>query len=170
MRNSLQMRVHTLREAIEQGTRHRAWLEIEAHRQQAILKASLYLFEYQLEDNSVIHKVGRTSREPEQRLKETVLDLEKATGKTVVKSTVLRKVANSGHVEKYVFHRYNNRLANIGSHTEYLVLDDKSLKRLKAEFTKLTNNLEPFKRNDLLLLDDGSMKKNASQRLSVASR
>ncbi|HDY8067707.1 TPA: GIY-YIG nuclease family protein, partial [Vibrio vulnificus] len=65
MRNALQMRVHTLREAIEQGTRHRAWLEIEAHRQQAILKASLYLFEYQLEDNSVIHKVGRTSREPE---------------------------------------------------------------------------------------------------------
>ncbi|MEJ3625898.1 hypothetical protein WM008_20790 [Vibrio vulnificus] len=133
-----------MREAIEQGTQHRAWLEIEAHRQQAILKASLYLFEYQLEDNSIIHKVGRKSRELEERLKETVLDLEKATDKTVIKSTVLRNIANCCHVEKYVFHRYNNQLANIGPHTEYLALDDKSLKRLKAKFTKLANNLEPF--------------------------
>ncbi|MDF4820319.1 GIY-YIG nuclease family protein [Vibrio parahaemolyticus] len=152
MRNTLQMRVHTLREAIEQGTRHRAWLEIEAHRQQSILKASLYLFEYELEDSCVIHKVGRTSREPEQRLKETILDLEKATGKGVVKSTILRKVANCGHIEKYVFHRYNNQLANIGSHTEYLVLDDKSLKRLKAEFTKLANNLEPFNKAERFIV------------------
>ncbi|BCL74213.1 TPA: GIY-YIG nuclease family protein [Vibrio vulnificus] len=152
MRITLQARISSLREAIEQGTQHRAWLEIEAHRQQAILKASLYLFEYQLEDNSVIHKVGRTSREPKQRLKETVIDLEKATGKSVVKSTVLRKVLNSGHVEKYVFHRYNNQLANIGAHTEYLVLDDKSLKRLKAEFTKLTNNLEPFNKAERFIV------------------
>ncbi|BCL74205.1 conserved hypothetical protein [Vibrio nigripulchritudo FTn2] len=152
MRNSLQMRVHTLREAIEQGIKHRAWLEIEAHRQQAILNATLYLFEYQLEDRTVIHKVGRTSRAPEQRLKETVHDIERATGKKVVKSTVLRKVSNSGHVEKYVFHRYNNQLANIGTHTEYLVLDDKSLKRLKAEFTKLTNNLEPFNKNERFIV------------------
>lgn len=152
MRNTLQLRVLALREAIEQGTLHRAWLEIEAHRQQAILKASLYMFEYQLEDNSVIHKVGRTSREPEQRLKETILDLEKATGKAVVKSTVLRKVANCGHVEKYVFHRYNNQLANIGLHTEYLILDAKSLKRLKAEFTTLTNTPEPFNKAERFIV------------------
>ncbi|MGL1133302.1 GIY-YIG nuclease family protein [Vibrio parahaemolyticus] len=152
MRNTLQMRVHSLREAIEQGTKHRAWLEIEAHRQQAILKASLYLFEYQLEDNSVIHKVGRTARELEQRLKETILDLEKSTGKAVVKSSVLRKVTNSGHVEKYIFHRYNNQLANIGSHTEYLVLDDKSLKRLKSEFTKLANNIAPFNKEERFIV------------------
>ncbi|WP_330942597.1 helix-turn-helix domain-containing protein [Photobacterium damselae] len=104
----------------------------------------MYLFEYQLENNSVIHKVGRTSRSTEQRLKEMTFDLEKATGKTVVKSAVLREVANSGHVEKYVFHRYSNQLANIGLHTEYLVLDGKSLKRLKVEFTTLSNNLESF--------------------------
>ncbi|MHA7590271.1 hypothetical protein ACX15B_28275 (plasmid) [Vibrio harveyi] len=53
----------------------------------------------------MIHKVGRTSRAPEQRLKETILDLEKVIGENVVKSTVLRKVANCGHVENYVFHR-----------------------------------------------------------------
>ncbi len=152
MRNNLQMRIHILREEIEQGTKHRAWLEIEAHRQQAILKASLYLFEYQLADNAVIHKVGRTSRAPDQRLKETALDLEKATGKTVIKSTILRKVANCGHVEKYVFHRYYNQLANIGSHTEYLVLDAKSLKRLKAEFTMLTNNSEPFNKAERFIV------------------
>lgn len=86
---------------------------IETIRQQAILKASLYLFEYQLEDNNIIHKVGRTTRELEQRLNETSLDLEKATGKAVIKSAVLRKVKDCGHVEKYVFHRYNNQLANI---------------------------------------------------------
>ncbi|HAV1520175.1 TPA: GIY-YIG nuclease family protein [Vibrio parahaemolyticus] len=152
MRNTLQMRVHTLRQAIEQGTKHRAWLEIEAHRQQAILTASLYLFEYQLTDNTVIHKVGRTSRAPEQRLKETALDLEKATGKALIKSTILRKVENCGHVEKYVFHRYSNQLANIGSHTEYLVLDAKSLKRLKAEFTKLTNNPAPFNKAERFIV------------------
>lgn len=152
MRNKLKMRIKTLSEAIEQGTHHRAWFEIEAHRQQSILTASLYLFEYQLEDSSVIHKVGRTSREPEQRLKETVLDLEKATGKAVVKSTVLRKVANCGHVEKYVFHRYKNQLANIGSHSEYLVFDSKSLKRLKAEFTKLTNNHEHFNKAERFIV------------------
>lgn len=152
MRNTLQIRVHTLREAIEQGTKHRAWLEIEAHRQQSILTSSFYLFEYQLADNTVIHKVGRTSRAPEQRLKETVLDLEKAAGKAVVKSTVLRKTANCGHVEKYVFHRYNNLLANIGSHTEYLELDAKSLKQLKAEFTKLSNNLSPFNKAERFIV------------------
>ncbi|WP_039991803.1 GIY-YIG nuclease family protein, partial [Vibrio azureus] len=67
---------------------------------------SLYLFEYQLGDGSIIHKVGRTSRQPEQRLKETVQDLEKATDQSVVKSKILRVVANCGHVEQYVFHRY----------------------------------------------------------------
>lgn len=134
------------------STKHRAWLEIEAHRQQAILKASLYLFEYQLADNAVIHKVGRTSRAPDQRLKETALDLEKATGKAVIKSTILRKVANCGHVEKYIFHRYYNQLANIGSHTEYLVLDAKSLKRLKAEFTTLTNNSDPFNKAERFIV------------------
>lgn len=68
------------------------------HRQQAILKASLYLFKYQLED-----KIERTSREPEQRLKEVGLDLEQATGKAVIKSTILCKVANYGHVENVRF-------------------------------------------------------------------
>lgn len=152
MRETLQLRIQTLRDAIEQGTKHRAWLQIEAHRQQSILKTSLYLFEYQLDDKSIIYKVGRTSREAEQRLKETVLDLEKATGKEVVKSTVLRKVANSGHIEKYLFHRYNNQLAYIGSHTEYLVLDGKSLKRLKSEFTKLANNLDPFNKAERFIV------------------
>ncbi len=152
MRNTLQIRIQTLRDAIKQGDQHQAWLEIEAQRQESILKASLYLFEYQLEDNSVIHKVGRTSRSTEQRLKETIFDLEKAAGRTVVKSAVLREVVNSGHVEKYVFHRYSNQLANIGSHTEYLVLDSKSLKRLKAEFTKLSNNLESFNKDERFIV------------------
>jgi len=152
MRNILQMRVSTLRRTIEKVMQHRAWLEIEAHRQEAVLNASLYLFEYQLEDKSVIHKVGRTSRETEERLKETVLDLEKATGRAVKKSTILRKVENCGHVERYVFHRYNNQLAKIGSHKEYMVLDANSLKRLKAEFTKLTNNLEPFNKAERFIV------------------
>lgn len=152
MRNTLQIRVNSLREAIEQGTKHQAWLEMESHRQQSILNASLYLFEYHLQDHSIIHKVGRTSRDPEQRLKETTIELEKATGKDVIKSTILRKVANSGHVEKYVFHRYSSYLANIGTHREYLVLDNQSLKRLKTEFTKLTNNLEPFSKEERFIV------------------
>ncbi|HIF9266885.1 TPA: hypothetical protein ACX6Q4_002549 [Photobacterium damselae] len=110
------------------------------------------MFEYQLENNSVIHKLGRTSRSTEQRLKETTFDLEKATGKTVVKSAVLREVASSGHVEKYVFHRYSNQLANIGLHTEYLVIDGKSLKRLKVEFTTLSNNLESFNKDERFIV------------------
>ncbi|OCH36797.1 GIY-YIG nuclease family protein [Aliivibrio fischeri] len=152
MRDTLQTRVQVLREAIKQGTKHQAWLEIEAHRQQSILKASLYLFEYRLDDKSIIHKVGRTSREPEQRLKETVLDLEKATQKRVVKSKILRVVTNSGHVEKYVFHRYNYQLSNIGTYTEYLSLDDKALRKLKAEFTQLINKLEPFNKDERFIV------------------
>lgn len=152
MRNTFQARIRTLREAVKQKVQHHAWLEIEAHRQQSILKASLYLFEYQLEDNNIIHKVGRTTRDLEQRLKETSLDLEKATGKAAIKSAVLRKVENCGHVERYVFHRYNNQLANIGSHKEYLILDSKSLKRLKAEFTKLANNIEPFNKAERFIV------------------
>lgn len=152
MRTSLQARIQILREATEQGRKHRAWLDIEAHRQESILKASLYLFEYQLNDKSIIHKVGRTLREPAQRLKETVLDLERATSQRVLKSKVLRVVANSGHVERYVFHRYHKQLANIGSHTEYLALDDKAVKRLKAEFTKLANNLESFNKDERFII------------------
>lgn len=152
MRTTLQGRILELRESIEQGAKHRAWLDIEAHRQQSILSASLYLFEYKLDDQSIIHKVGRTQRDPEQRLKETVQDLEKATRKTVIQSRILRTVAHSGHAEKYVFHRYSNQLANIGDHTEYLVLDKKTEKKLKAEFTKLTNNLEPFNKAERFIV------------------
>lgn len=144
MRNLLQTRIHELRVAIEQERKHRSWLSIEAHRQQQILSATLYLFEYKLENNRVLHKVGRTSRQPEIRLKETILDLEKATGKRVQKSTILREVANSGHVEQYVFHKYRHFLASIGTHNEYLELDGKSLKRLKTELTKLRNDPKPF--------------------------
>ncbi|MHC5780112.1 GIY-YIG nuclease family protein [Aliivibrio fischeri] len=152
MRSTLRDRIQVLRDGIEEGIRHRAWLEIEAYRQQSLLKASLYLFEYQLDDESIIHKVGRTQREPDQRLKETVLDLEKATNRSVVKSKILRVVANSGYVEKYVFYRYSKQLANIGNHTEYLILDERSSKRLKSEFTKLSNNLEPFNKNERFIV------------------
>ena len=148
MRDHLQQRIQDLRHAIEQGQQHRAWLEIESHRQQSILTASLYLFEYQLGDGSIIHKVGRTSRQPEQRLKETVQDLEKATDQSVVKSKILRVVANCGHVEQYVFHRYRNQVAKVGLHTEYLVLDKRALKKLKSEFTRLANSTEPFNKNE----------------------
>lgn len=152
MRSALRDRIQALRDGIEEGIKHRAWLDIEAYRQQSLLKASLYLFEYQLDDKSIIHKVGRTQREPAQRLKETVLDLEKATNQSVVKSKILRVVMNSGHVEKYVFYRYSKQLANIGNHTEYLILDKRSSKRLKTEFTKLANNPEPFNINERFIV------------------
>ncbi|CCO44185.1 conserved hypothetical protein [Vibrio nigripulchritudo SOn1] len=153
MRSAMQRRVHELKENIEQGKKHPAWLQIEAHRQQSILRASLYLFEFHCNDDSVFHKVGRTLRDPEQRLKETSKDLEKATNTKVVRHKILRLVTNSGHVEKYVFHRYKSYLANIGDHTEYLLLDTKTARALKAEFTKLTNNTVPFNKHERFIVN-----------------
>lgn len=144
MRGQLQARIRDLQLAVSTGTSHRAWFEIEAQRQQAILSAKLYLFEYRLDDGQTLYKVGRTRRDPADRLPETIADLEKATGFRVQSSAVVRIVECCGHVEKYVFHRYGQHLANIGQLTEYLVLDGPALKRLKSEFTRLANVLEPF--------------------------
>lgn len=144
MRQSLKDRISELQRAVAAGEKHKAWFEIEANRQQIILNSTLYLFEYQLEDGRLIHKVGRTTRELMVRLNETVSDLEQATGKAVSRKSVVRSVGYAGHNEKYVLHRYKNQQWKVGSLTEYLVLDAKATKRLKAEFTKLSNNSEPF--------------------------
>lgn len=152
MRETLKNRIAELQHDVDQGNKHRAWLEIEASRQQAILSASLYLFEFTLEDKIVVHKIGRTTRSAIDRLKETAADLAKATGKKVVKSEVLRFANNCGHVEKYALHRYSNFALVIGSHTEYLAIDAKKLKALKAEFTKLSNNFQPFEKAEKFIV------------------
>lgn len=144
MREKLQERIRLLKDQVTNGIQHRVKLQVEAHRQQAILSATLYFFEYELEDGSVYHKVGRTRRSPEQRLAETAFNLETATKKRVIKSKILRTANNSGHVEKYFFHRYHNYLADIKPHTEYLILDRNCSKKVKTEFTRMANNLTPF--------------------------
>lgn len=80
----------------------------------------------------------------------------------------MRQFRNCGHVEKYIFHRDYNQLANIGYHTEYLVLDAKSLKRLKVEFTTLTNNSEPFNKAERFIVT-GRWKYEA-KRLAASKR
>ncbi|MGR6841758.1 GIY-YIG nuclease family protein [Aliivibrio wodanis] len=148
MRNTLQQRIIELKEQISSNHIHTAWLDIEAHRQQSILNASLYLFEYHLEDGTIIHKVGRTQREPKDRLKETIFDLERALQKKIKSSKVLRVVAHAGYIEQYVFHRYQQQKLQIDSHREYLLLDNQSIKNIKSEFTKLINNIEPFNKDE----------------------
>jgi hypothetical protein len=149
MRKTLSSRAGKLIYETNQKLKHKAWFEIEAHRQQAILNATLYFMEFSLENGSRIHKVGRTQRDAALRLSETRYDLERATNQKVIDAKVLREVEQSGHIEKYVFHRYSAYKADdIGNHTEYLDLDDKTVRKLKAEFTKISNNIQPFTKEE----------------------
>lgn len=148
MRSSFIERIDLLKEETINGKKHKGWLYIEAHRQQAILKSTLYLFKYKLENGSEIYKIGRTTRDTDIRLQETVNDLEKASGKRVVKYSVLREVLNAGHVEKYALYKYKKHHVMMGKHTEYLSLDEKSLRKIKGEFTNLSNNNPLFNKKE----------------------
>ncbi|WP_347361801.1 GIY-YIG nuclease family protein [Vibrio vulnificus] len=152
MREQLRERIQSLQWDVEHDRAHQALFEIEASRQQAILNATLYLFEYQLADGRLIHKVGRTTRQPAERLSETVYDLERAIQQKVTKSKVLRQVPQCGHVEQYVFHRFSQFKAEVGDHTEYLRLDDKTARKLKADFTKLANGIKPLNKAERFIV------------------
>lgn len=156
MRKQLQSRINDFQSTENfssfQGSVRQVYYEIEASRQQNILNSTLYFFEYHLNNNSIIHKIGRSQRKLSDRLKETVIDLESETGCKVIKSKIIRSVANAGHVEKYCLYKYSTSRANFENLTEYLQLDANTLKQLKSEFTRLANSIEPFDKQEKFIV------------------
>ncbi|OEE37292.1 hypothetical protein A1QO_04090 [Vibrio genomosp. F10 str. ZF-129] len=144
MRGNLQSRITELKTRVGNGEVHEALFDIEANRQQVIMASTLYLFEFHLSDGSEVLKIGRTRRSPETRLVETVRDIERETQCKVTKTVVLRQISNCGYIEQYALHRYKEFKLEFGSHQEYLKLDKASLRKLKSDFTRLNNSLEPF--------------------------
>lgn len=172
MRNRLEQRVSQLREDVRNGRVHKGHLEIEGFRQQSILTSTLYLFEYQLSDKKLF-KVGRTNRDVSERLKETIRDVEKSLGCKVAKSSILRTVQHGGFIERYVFHRYQANNVMVGSHTEYFDFDNKALRNLKTELTKLANNFDPFNKNERFITTGRyayEEKRLAASKVGIASR
>ncbi len=143
MRNQLQSRVETLQHEVSDGLKHRAWYEIEFNRQQGLLNASLYLFEFNTSCGQQIFKIGRTSRDVLERLAETQGDVEQALSQSV-SAQVVRVVPMAGFVEKYALHRYASHRFDLASHTEYLQLTPAVLRKLKSDLTKLAKQSPPF--------------------------
>ncbi|WP_182039574.1 GIY-YIG nuclease family protein [Vibrio alginolyticus] len=141
MRSKLQDRVI---ESIDSSHDHSPWFRLEAQRQQSILSSTLYLNEYHIAGGLVYYKIGRTTRDVNVRLSETILDLQNATSKNVTKARVLRVVFNAGYIEKYLLHRYREFKAPLNELAEYLILEGNKSKQLKSEFTKLKSTATPY--------------------------
>lgn len=116
-------------------------LLVEACRQSSLYLATLYLFEFEMEDGLTILKVGRTTRELSERLKEVRADVEEALDGVVKTNRILASVPNAGYVEKYALYSYREFQFLIGSHTEFLKLPESSRNRLLWEFTRLDEHL-----------------------------
>lgn len=147
MRERLQARIQATISDIEGGIKHKAYLGIEATRQQSIMTATLYLFEYQLEDKRVLYKIGRTSRDIDVRLKETIVDVENCTKTKVVKAAAVRSIGQMGYVEHYLHYRYRQCMAILGNHQEYFEPNELA-RNIKSEFTKLAKQQIPFNKKE----------------------
>lgn len=132
----LDKRIIELKRAVKNGDKIFAQLEIETCRYYNLLNSTLYLFEYQLEDQSKVYKVGRTSRAPEVRLEETSAQLQAVINQKIVQSTVIKTVKNCGFVENYIFYRYQDFHLQIANFQEYLLFNK------KTDFTKLVQEFE----------------------------
>ncbi len=147
-RKKLKERITEYLEGVANNNYHQAWYDIEAHRQQNLLNSTLYFFEYQLDDDTKVWKVGKTSRNPKDRLLETTKEFEKSTGKKVVKADILRNIKNAGINEKYILYKYKKNKLPAGSLQEYLLLDKNTLKNLKFELTKLSKSIDKFDKDE----------------------
>lgn len=86
-----------------------------------VLTNTLYFLEI-LADGQILHKIGVTSREIEQRAKEVQRDLNSRFKVVAVK--VLGTWEYRGNVELYFKHRYRDFNYKIGTLTEYFKFDD----------------------------------------------
>ncbi len=150
MRNTLQTRYIELKDDVNYHRKHKTWLYIEASRQQILLTSTLYLFEFITEQGDRIFKVGRTERDLNIRLTETLQDVQNALQQSVT-GRILRYVPNAGYIEQFIFHKYQRFFFPLNQHKEYLALDNQAEKRLKTEFTKLANSAIPFNKNELFI-------------------
>lgn len=142
-RRILKERIEFKKQSVADGRLHQAHLDIEAWRQQQILTATLYLFQLELEDGSVIHKVGRTRRNFTERLSEVSSDM-KSHHKQAVKASAIKTIANAGYIEKYALWRNRKSKYEAGSHQEYLKLDTAGIRQLKSDLTRFENSKSPF--------------------------
>lgn len=147
MRQTLKDRMGEIKESVKNGFKDSAHLDIEAYRQQTILQATLYLIEIDDSDGNRFYKVGRTSRDPEVRLKEIIADISRVTH-LQISGKIVRAIENAGHVEQFSLYKYSNSKFEIGSFTEYLKLDDRSATKIKGEFTRLSKSIKPLNKEE----------------------
>ena len=167
MREKLQERIVELNASVDAGAQT-AWYQIEAYRQQSLMSATLYLFEYRLDDDSVLHKIGRTRRDVNARLAETIAAINRYHRCRVVSAEVVRSVPYCGYVEKYALHRYREYEFEIGNMTEYLQLDLNALRRVKSDMTKLANGVTPFSKAERFI--SSGRWRYESKRLAASKR
>ncbi|MGI2129604.1 GIY-YIG nuclease family protein [Shewanella oncorhynchi] len=146
-RNELKSRIKWKTRLVDNEDAHRAYLEIEAWRQQQLMMATTYLFELTHNNGEVFYKVGRTRREVDVRLAEVKSEM-KAHFNRDISAKILRLIPNGGFLEQYVLYRYRLSKREIGKHQEYLSLDASALKQLKAAFTRVANDLAPFDKDE----------------------
>lgn len=149
MRERLADRIKLLDHQIAFENKHPMWKALETARQQTILSSSLYLFEFKY-NGIIFHKVGRTNRKPEHRLAECIQDVQRTVGGKV-KGKVLRVLNNAGYNEQYLLYKYRNSKMAMGSHQEYLELDNKARRRIKSELTRLINTNSPLNKEERLI-------------------
>lgn len=139
----LKRRIEEKKHFVDIGQLHPVHLEIEAWRQQQILTATLYLFQLELADGSTIHKIGRTRRDPEERLVEVAADMKIAHNQPV-KASLQKSIGNAGYIEKYALWKYKSSKYEVDRYQEYLRLDAAKVRHLKTELTRLSNSKSPF--------------------------
>ena len=106
-----------------------------------ILETTLYFIEVQTDD-SVLHKIGVTTRPLEQRLTEIHADLMPHFGRVELKP--LGTWAHRGNVELYFKHRYRGFQQQIGTLSEYFAFEDVKavLRDLRRMQPKALNDVE----------------------------
>lgn len=130
------------------GSVHAALTDLRIYQAQLrrVLKASLYFIEVQTEQK-VLHKIGVTARDIDERLAEIRADLLPHFGE--VKLKVLGTWLHRGTTEMYFKHRYRNYQHRVDTLTEYFAFDDvkpvlRDLRRMKAKTLDETESILLF--------------------------
>lgn len=133
-------RLENVSTKVEKGIMHPAHLDVERVFHQILTTSTLYFLELRLDDGKVIHKIGRTTRTVQERMNEVCIDME-AAHRQGVSVKLLNAVHNAGHVERFLLYKNRSFKYEISNFTEYLILDKKSITRIKNDMTRLSNRL-----------------------------
>lgn len=168
MIKSLDDRLERYRSEVKRKNKSLPALQIEAQRQYSIRTATLYFFEFRLSDNTIVHKVGRTTRDINTRLSETTRELSSLlNGLSITSSKVLCKSDGCGQIEKYLIYKYSYCQYKIGYLTEYFIFQkSKDIDNILNAFSKIQVWYERHE----LILKDLKQEKIAKQELWLLSK